>query len=240
MDGDKVDIDNIGMTKINGNVSPDQTPIDELPGMTTSETYYGTVVRSQSRMIKVNFADNVSSTVKDGLMKAAESQEVVNFTFTTTEKGQFTIASVNDELMMVERGTEKAIFKPSIVSDETQANKFVDNIEVVCRWINALDLQNSSSIITKNSYSLKLFTSENNSYDTVKFKPVAKQEAINELYYKFADNTWKKPAILLKIKNTSGMRLYLLCRIPSHELRDYRGSCSPKQCLNQVRRNGLS
>ncbi|MDJ1505161.1 caspase family protein [Xanthocytophaga agilis] len=205
--GDKILIDGIGETKVIADPTPDESLIEAIEGMVTVQPYSAIVKRAQARPIKIGLHFSIPQKIKELLLDTERMMQPDQFAFTEFD-GQYIVGYKNGTIALFAKGSEKPIFKPLLLDIDAQRIQFIGQIERFCKWIHLLELQNTTTVITNNDYLISLYLSPTNSRSAVDFIEQQDLAAITDLHYKFINQTWTQPSIMVKIKNMSNVTLF--------------------------------
>ncbi len=210
--GDKVIIAGVCETTVTANVSADLSTIaSQLPLGKSTNTYRASVVRQSVRPLVVSFGQDMDAATIALIEKAAAENPSPYVKVSNEISGQYIIHAEDGAFFMNLPGSNRPVFKPLSVADDTEALFFLERIEIVSKWKYLQELENAETKLTANDYSLQLYHSTQAcNYEEKNFEEIA-IEPINDFYYKKSGEDWCQPAMRLSFTNNSSRDLCFAC-----------------------------
>jgi pimeloyl-ACP methyl ester carboxylesterase len=198
--GDKVNIEAIGETTITGTNADFSTVIDKTAFGTSDKTYMASIKRQLIQPISISFGTNVPLNVQNLIQSSSTTTSLV--TVSKENSGQFIIRFEAKHTFVTKPGEEQPLFNPLPITNKDEADFFIEQLESICRWVKIQELNNPSTELTNEHYTVKLFrdTIPENS-DPSTFEEIKDIESITDVYYKYEDNKRYQPAIKISISN---------------------------------------
>ncbi len=207
--GDKVIIEGIGETSVTGNISADLSAIASHPQLSKStNTYRASVVRLSVRPLLVSFGGDMPAATIALIEKAASENPFPYVALSNEMSGQYILHAQNGSVFMSLPGSNRPVFKPLQVTEDSEAVFFLERIEIVSKWNSLLELENSETKLTAKDYSLQLYRSTRPChYSEENFEEITNGR-IHDFFYKKSGEEWCQPALRLSFTNNSTRDLW--------------------------------
>ena len=198
--GDKVIVETVTDTIVIGGPAPDFSILLGKPEFGAANKIYTAIIERQpNQPIKFSFHNEVPQNIQDHISASAEKSSLVSLLKEGT--GQFIIRCEMENIFVTRPGDEQPIFNALEVKTTEQASFFIDQLDIICRWLRLQEFNNPLTKLSNEHYTLKLYRDKISSSASKGFEEVGEIKTLTDLAYTKDGDEWKQPSFRLSIKN---------------------------------------
>jgi hypothetical protein len=203
--GDIVWIEGIGKSMVLNSPMPGVSVImSKLEFGANENIYKATVQRQPNQAVSFSFVNNISADIRQLITDASVNYKSEFVSIRNDDKNGRYIIRSNDvgEVMITLPGSEKPVFKPVVVNELKSAGEFIERLEIVANWTSLLEFDNVAGELSTDHYEIHVYRSAKpGNYNTAEFTEIDPLTALNDFYYRQANDKWYQPALRLSITN---------------------------------------
>lgn len=192
------------------NVGPNYSVVSGMEGKETNRSYMAFIKEIEFQELKVAYAPGIDEAGKGLLQQLFDSFTFLIKLVDDPAVAQYWMYADTEAFYLTLPNEEMPVFRRIDNYTLEGAEAFINDISVVAKWVNLLDLRNPKTTIQDSEVKIELLriTEPGNEEDNAPTEVVDWREESNFIYRK-SDGAWKEPGFQFKITNTGFRKLFV-------------------------------